>query len=1056
MHDSPSDAAPRVCVEARGTGTAPTDRWMASGGRSARMTVLREGCLRQYRLESEGPGRENFPDNPRQIEERAEWPRLRTRNDLLDGLYAMALEETRENSVPAIRDGAFERGAPLPCPTGGCFETGRLWTYVWTRDTAYSVHLGLGALDPTRALNSLSFKLSPRRDGSNEQIVQDTGTGGSYPVSTDRVAWTLGATALIPWLDNDVRRTFTERAYFAIKNTVDHDRNVVFDSETGLYFGEHSFLDWREQSYAGFTATDNALLATSRSLSTNALHWAALDFVAREAMTRGDAPAATRYAGYRDALRAAIRQRFWLNDVRNVSAYSSTALDPSAVRRWDLLGTSLVVSLGILAPDEARDAIANYPITGDGPAVLWPQQQQVAIYHNRGSWPFVTAFLLRAARDVRNDRVATRAMRSLIQSAALLRTNAENFEFVTGNPRLEDGAATGPVVNSARQLWSVAGYVSSVQDVLFGVTPQGNSLTFRPYVTREIRRTLLANTDSMVLDGLRVRGRTLTLEVLLPAVTADTAGAYQVGAITVDGAAVAGPIDLASLTTSGTHRVQIALEDRAEPASRETFATDTSDYRQLFGPRTPVISGMGLTPDSTRVRLTLDRAGEEASAVRFDVFRDGVRVAQDLDGSRATWDDPDPSTLRTQTHCYTVAMRFASSNNYSQHAAPQCFWGEDSRHVQSYLGFDFTAVGGTRGASNGRAFYGSWGDEGHTLTVPYLRPNATGPHLIQLEYSNGAGGFTTGITCAVKRVVIEELEGGREVASRVIAMPHTADWDSYRGSTFVRAELRADRAYRLRIDNSNDAINMSSLSHFARYTGGNGGMAGVYNRVNISAVRVLPLSGLPAGGTSVALNGDRDADDFATTQRVTPGIGYDTWDRFALDWDDGYVYLALSSPAFETTTSRPLVLYLQPSGATLAPQGAPRAGLTYSGQTATSPFAAEYAILLRRQSDAGDGAGPFNGIFRWDGAQWQRAYRFVQGRDFWVGSDSNRTLSVRVARAQLGLPLQLRFAGHVVTGGNNYNDVLPSTHQPWMATATAGFYELDLRGSHAVSAWRVR
>jgi hypothetical protein len=33
---------------------------------------------------------------------------------------------------------------------------------------------------------------------------------------------------------------------------------VVFDSGTGLYHGETSFLDWREQSYPGWMATDTA------------------------------------------------------------------------------------------------------------------------------------------------------------------------------------------------------------------------------------------------------------------------------------------------------------------------------------------------------------------------------------------------------------------------------------------------------------------------------------------------------------------------------------------------------------------------------------------------------------------------------------------------------------------------------------------------------------------------------------------------------------------------------------------------------------------------------
>src|SRR5690606_32382395 len=132
-------------------------------------------------------------------------PSIRTGSDLFDALHALAVEEARENAVSAVRDYAFDDGNPVACGDEGCFETGRLWNYVWTRDTAYSVDLGLAAIDPLRARNSLLFKLSERRGGGGLEIVQDTGTGGSWPVSTDRVAWALGAEALLAWLDGPER-----------------------------------------------------------------------------------------------------------------------------------------------------------------------------------------------------------------------------------------------------------------------------------------------------------------------------------------------------------------------------------------------------------------------------------------------------------------------------------------------------------------------------------------------------------------------------------------------------------------------------------------------------------------------------------------------------------------------------------------------------------------------------------------------------------------------------------------------------------------------------------
>ena len=75
-----------------------------------------------------------------------------TASALFDGLYAMAQDDLRQDSVSAIRDGAFDHGAPIPCH---CFETGLKWPYVWTRDLSYAIDLGLWRFDGARARNGL-------------------------------------------------------------------------------------------------------------------------------------------------------------------------------------------------------------------------------------------------------------------------------------------------------------------------------------------------------------------------------------------------------------------------------------------------------------------------------------------------------------------------------------------------------------------------------------------------------------------------------------------------------------------------------------------------------------------------------------------------------------------------------------------------------------------------------------------------------------------------------------------------------------------------------------
>ena len=107
---------------------------------------------------------------------------LRSGDVLVDALFALAVDEAHQNAVEAVSDGSFS--SPQPCP---CFTTGGQWSWVWTRDIAYSVDLGLAWLAPERSKASLAFKLSDTKQGDGQQIVQDTGSGGSWPPSLQPV-----------------------------------------------------------------------------------------------------------------------------------------------------------------------------------------------------------------------------------------------------------------------------------------------------------------------------------------------------------------------------------------------------------------------------------------------------------------------------------------------------------------------------------------------------------------------------------------------------------------------------------------------------------------------------------------------------------------------------------------------------------------------------------------------------------------------------------------------------------------------------------------------------
>lgn len=805
----------------------------------------RAACHRTYTLTSTAVRRDDLPTSPRVVAEIEGAPTLRSGHDLFDALYALALVEARENAVDAIRDGAFANNQSVPCGDGGCFETGRKWTYVWTRDTAYATDLGLAPIDPTRVVNSLSFKLSERREGGDLQIVQDTGSGGSYPVSSDRVSWALGARAALLELEGDAREAFRDLTLEALTHTIEHDRDVVFEAETGLYRGEQSFLDWREQSYPGWTQLDVIDVATSRALGTNVAHLVAIELAAALADEVGDAARRDRYAGWGEALRAAIAERLWLDDVGLFAATLPNTLDPAPGRRYDLLGLAGAVIEGVATPEQARRVLASYPHYGPGAPVLWPQSQRVPIYHNRGEWPFVTAYWLAAARVARNDAVTERMVSALMRGAALNLSNMENFEAWTGAPWLEDGTASGPVVNSQRQLWSVAGYLGMVQRVIFGLAPRRDGLAVAPWITAGLHRELFGDADRIVLNDYPFRGRRVTVVVHLPSPPeAGEGGGYRVAELAVDGAALDGAPDaledgvvpLARLTPHS--RVDVTLARDPEAVAATLTERDAADWRQIFAPRTPQI--LGLSDDDGRVRLELGLGGEEATGLALHVYRDGERVAANLPPAALAWTDPDSDAAGPRTPCYAVEASFMVSGNRSHRSRVSCWWGEAGERVSIVPATAFEAEGGALVDEHGAPHYQGWGDPGHTLTARGYEPVQSGPHLVQVRYGNGAGPINTGIACGVKRVTVYDEDDDAVVATGILVMPQLGDgsWSRWALSSFVAAELDAARTYRVVISADARTANMSARTHFATYRG-TGGAGGPFERVNIAELRVL-------------------------------------------------------------------------------------------------------------------------------------------------------------------------------------------------------------------------
>ena len=447
-------------VDVDTSGTPRQSQTYTIGTDTVVVEAINTDDLRQYKMTTTHPLRDNHPQT-REFTEEVGDPRLRSGDLLTDALFAMAVFEAKENSVSEISDGAFSESVACDC-----YQTGELWNWVWTRDIGYAVDLGLKHLDPNRSWNSLWCKTAERKRGGGREIMQDTGTAGSWPVSSDRVVWTRGAMAI--WRQTRDPQ-MQSQLIDVLRNTVETDRAYVLDPVDGLYRGETSFLDWRAQTYPQWMVDTPAHIAMSKSLSTNLSHLYTLR--ALEELTNDDWDSA--------ALASTIDEAFW--NGTSYSSFIATDLFPYPVYQQDLLATSLA----ILDLGTHPEALNQYPHTEFGAPVIHPQQQFTAVYHNRANWPFVSAYALLAAKRSDNGAVFNAQLNALIKGAALNLSHMENWEIQTGDNWHEDGQYSGPLINSRRQLWSVAGFIGAIVDGVFGLTFDSGTWVSNPTLPAE-------------------------------------------------------------------------------------------------------------------------------------------------------------------------------------------------------------------------------------------------------------------------------------------------------------------------------------------------------------------------------------------------------------------------------------------------------------------------------------------------------------------------------------------------------------------------------------------
>ena len=385
------------------------------------------------------------------------FPQYHSPDVLPDALYNLALEEMQNAIEP-----------------DSTFRTGKEWAGVWTRDISYSIILSMGILQPKVAMISLKKKVK------NGRIIQDTGTGGAYPISTDREIWAVAAWEVYKVTGN---KDWLQYAYDVVKNSIDDDLQNIYDPETGMVKGESSFLDWREETYPVWMQP--ADIYESECLGTNAVHFQANTVLAQMSAVLGLKEDEKKYNSVAAKIKSGVNQYLWQEDKGYFGQYlygrNFKILSPKS----EGLGEALSVLFNVADSNRQQTVIANTPVTPFGISCIYPQIPGIPPYHNDAVWPFVESYWALASAKAGNEESVVRSISAVYRPAALFLTNKENFVATNGD-------YAGTQINSSNMLWSLSGSISLVYRVLFGIQFNADNITFAPFVPKVFngKRTL--------------------------------------------------------------------------------------------------------------------------------------------------------------------------------------------------------------------------------------------------------------------------------------------------------------------------------------------------------------------------------------------------------------------------------------------------------------------------------------------------------------------------------------------------------------------------------------
>jgi hypothetical protein len=652
---------------------------------------------------------------------------------LTDAIYNLSLEEMIN---------AVEKDST--------FRTGKEWAGVWTRDISYSIILSMAYLQPKVAMNSLMRKVN-----ADKRIIQDTGTGGAYPCSTDRMIWATAAWEVYKATGD---RKWLESSYAIVKNSIEDDYKNAYDYETGLVRGESSFLDWREQTYPKWM--QSADIFESENLGTNAVHYQANIVLSEVAKILHHNDISEKHLALAKKIKAGINKYLWLPGKGYYAQYLYGRNFKMVSPRAEALGEALCVLLGI-ADEKQQSIISKTPVTAYGISCIYPQIPGIPPYHNDAVWPFVQSYWTLASAKAGNEASIIESIAAIDRAAALFLTNKENLVA-------QNGDYAGTQINSSNMLWSLSGNLAMVHKLLFGIEFKNEQLVFHPFVPEALK-------GDRALSNFKYRNAVLDISL--------EGFGNKISSFSIDGKPSKPEVD-ASL--KGKHVIKIVLENNK-------IESKINKQPNYFSPEMPLVQFQNGTLSWQAVENAVSyqiiksgKAFDKTANINFKItvgkYAEYQVIAVDANGIESFASEPIVVSAPEALAIYEVEA-VAEKASYPYKGFSGNGFSETSKTVNAKIDFA-------------------------------INIKESGMYAVDFKYANGNGPTNTENKCAIRSF----KENDKFLGTFVFPQRGVQEWSNWGFSNIVKIYLeKGPHTLTLLLDanneNMNGAVNQAMLDY---------------------------------------------------------------------------------------------------------------------------------------------------------------------------------------------------------------------------------------------------